>query len=108
MTHIYYKPDQTCIFLSCRFIIYKLPKYKIGELGSGVDYMYLDSSVESWQMSKYMVNMSEGAIGNTLNQLYAEKAYKVRLCPCSSHGFYTLITVWGNIRTLVDTLLISM
>lgn len=69
--------------LCCRFIIYKLPRYKIGEVGSGVDYMYLDSSVGSWQMSKFMVNTSQGAIGNTLNQLYMGEAYKVRLCPCS-------------------------
>ncbi|XP_023266801.1 deoxyribonuclease-2-beta [Seriola lalandi dorsalis] len=58
------------------FIIYKLPKYKIGEVGSGVDYMYLDPSVENWQMSKFTVNISQGAIGNTLNQLYMGKAYK--------------------------------
>ncbi|KAK5907196.1 hypothetical protein CesoFtcFv8_005073 [Champsocephalus esox] len=58
------------------FIIYKLPRYKIGEVGSGVDYMYLDSSVGSWQMSKYMVNTSQGAIGNTLKQLYTGQAYK--------------------------------
>ncbi|XP_058493696.1 deoxyribonuclease-2-beta isoform X2 [Solea solea] len=58
------------------FIIYKLPKYKIGEVGSGLDYMYLDSSVKSWQMSKFMINVSQGAIGNTLNQLYVGGAYK--------------------------------
>ncbi|KAL7396339.1 hypothetical protein ABVT39_004511 [Epinephelus coioides] len=56
------------------FVIYKLPK--IGEVGSGVDYMYLDSSVGSWQMSKFMVNTSEGAMGNTLKQLYMGQAYK--------------------------------
>ncbi|XP_050933204.1 deoxyribonuclease-2-beta [Lates calcarifer] len=74
-----------CTGISCRneagepvdwFIIYKLPRYKIGEVGSGVDYMYLDSSVENWQMSKFMVNTSQGAIANTLNQLYMGKAYK--------------------------------
>ncbi|KAI3368256.1 hypothetical protein L3Q82_007973 [Scortum barcoo] len=62
--------------LRSRFIIYKLPKYKIGEVGSGVEYMYLDSSVGSWQMSKFMVNTSQGAIGSTLNQLYMGKAFK--------------------------------
>ena len=67
-----------------RFIIYKLPRYKIGEVGSGVEYMYLDASVGSWQISKFMVNSSRGAIGNTLNQLYMGKAYMVRLHPCSS------------------------
>uniref|UniRef100_UPI0037E6FC95 deoxyribonuclease-2-beta-like n=1 Tax=Semicossyphus pulcher TaxID=241346 RepID=UPI0037E6FC95 len=58
------------------FIIYKLPRYKIGEVGSGVDYMYLDSSVGSWQMSKFMVNTSQGALPSTLNQLYMGEAYK--------------------------------
>ncbi|XP_051231941.1 deoxyribonuclease-2-beta isoform X2 [Dicentrarchus labrax] len=67
------------------FIIYKLPKYKIGEVGSGVDYMYLDSSAGSWQMSKFMVNTSQGAIGSTLNQLYTGKAYKSN---SSVYGLY--------------------
>ncbi|XP_042368042.1 deoxyribonuclease-2-beta [Plectropomus leopardus] len=58
------------------FIIYKLPNYKIGEVGSGVDYMYMDSSIGSWQMSKFMVNTSQGAMANTLNQLYMGKAYE--------------------------------
>lgn len=58
------------------FIIYKLPKYKIRETGSGLEYMYLDSSVGNWQMSKFMVNSSQGAIGSTLNQLYLGQAYK--------------------------------
>ncbi|XP_029939850.1 deoxyribonuclease-2-beta [Salarias fasciatus] len=58
------------------FIIYKLPKYRIGEIGSGVDYMYLDSSVGKWQMSEFMINSSQGAMGNTLDQLYNEKVYK--------------------------------
>lgn len=47
-------------------------------MGSGVDYMYLDSSVGVWQMSKFMVNTSHGAIASTLDQLYTGKAYKVR------------------------------
>ncbi|KAM8875154.1 deoxyribonuclease-2-beta-like isoform 2-T2 [Spinachia spinachia] len=77
---------RVCItFISCKneagepvdwFIIYKLPRYKIGKIGSGVNYMYLDSSVGSWQLSKFTVNSSEGAVGNTLNQLYMGKAYK--------------------------------
>ncbi|XP_019936381.1 deoxyribonuclease-2-beta isoform X2 [Paralichthys olivaceus] len=58
------------------FIIYKLPRCKIGEVGSGVDYMYLDSSVKSWQMSKFMINISQGAVANTLNQIYVGEAYK--------------------------------
>uniref|UniRef100_A0A3Q0S5Y7 deoxyribonuclease II n=1 Tax=Amphilophus citrinellus TaxID=61819 RepID=A0A3Q0S5Y7_AMPCI len=58
------------------FIIYKLPRYVNGDIGSGVEYMYLDSSKESWEMSKYMINSSQGAIANTLNQLYMGKEYK--------------------------------
>lgn len=62
-----------------RFIVYKLPKYRIDDIGSGVEYMYLDSSKEGWEMSKYTINSSQGAITNTLNQLYMGKEYKVRL-----------------------------
>ncbi|XP_008327064.1 deoxyribonuclease-2-beta [Cynoglossus semilaevis] len=58
------------------FIIYKLPKYRINYVGSGVDYMYLDSSVNDWKMSTFMVNLSQGAVGNTLSQLYARKTYE--------------------------------
>ncbi|XP_019735788.1 deoxyribonuclease-2-beta [Hippocampus comes] len=58
------------------FIIYKLPTYKIGEVGSGVDYMYLDPSLETWQLSKFMINTSQGAIGNTLSQLYSKAINK--------------------------------
>ncbi|XP_020780364.2 deoxyribonuclease-2-beta [Boleophthalmus pectinirostris] len=58
------------------FAIYKLPRRKIGELGSGVDYMYLDSTTENWQMSPFMVNTTQGALGRTLSQLYSGQAYK--------------------------------
>uniref|UniRef100_A0A3B3VCZ7 deoxyribonuclease II n=1 Tax=Poecilia latipinna TaxID=48699 RepID=A0A3B3VCZ7_9TELE len=60
------------------FIIYKLPKFRIGEVGSGVEYMYLDSAAGSWRRSKFMVNTTEGAMANTLNQLYKGKVYMVR------------------------------
>lgn len=76
----------SCSPCRCRFIIYKLPRYKVGEVGSGVDYMYLDSSVGRWQMSQFMVNTSQGAIANTLNQLYKGQVYKVSLCTVSVHG----------------------
>lgn len=58
------------------FVIYKLPKYRIGGIESGVEYMYLDSSAGMWQMSKFMINSSQGAMGNTLSQLYNEEVYK--------------------------------
>uniref|UniRef100_A0A3Q2STM9 deoxyribonuclease II n=1 Tax=Fundulus heteroclitus TaxID=8078 RepID=A0A3Q2STM9_FUNHE len=61
------------------FIIYKLPKYRIGEVGSGLEYMYLDSAVGSWQRSQFLVNTTQGAMANTLDQLYKGKAYMVRL-----------------------------
>ncbi|CAL1593566.1 unnamed protein product [Knipowitschia caucasica] len=57
------------------FLIYKLPKKKIGAVGTGLDYMYLDSKMESWMMSAFLVNMTQGAIGQTLSQLYSG-AYK--------------------------------
>lgn len=50
--------------------MYKLPIYKEGKVGSGVDYMYLDPSMLSWHMSSHAVNTSEGAVGRTLSQLY--------------------------------------
>uniref|UniRef100_W5LDJ0 deoxyribonuclease II n=1 Tax=Astyanax mexicanus TaxID=7994 RepID=W5LDJ0_ASTMX len=56
------------------FIMYKLPKYKKGEVGSGVEYMYLDASMLTWRMSPYAVNTSDGAVGRTLGRLY--KTYK--------------------------------
>ncbi|XP_067086107.1 deoxyribonuclease-2-beta [Osmerus mordax] len=53
-----------------------MPRYKIGDVGSGVDYMYLDSSMGSWQLSKFTVNTSQGALGSTLNQIYLGQGYK--------------------------------
>ncbi|CAG03464.1 unnamed protein product [Tetraodon nigroviridis] len=67
------------------FIIYKLPKYKIGEVGSGLDYMYLDSNGSGWQMSKYLVNTSQGALFQTLNQLYVGRAFQSN---SSVYAFY--------------------
>ncbi|XP_030640203.1 deoxyribonuclease-2-beta [Chanos chanos] len=52
------------------FIIYKLPTYREGSIGSGLDYMYLDPSVKTWQLSKFLINETHGALGNTLNQIY--------------------------------------
>ncbi|XP_041647898.1 deoxyribonuclease-2-beta isoform X2 [Cheilinus undulatus] len=46
--------------------------------------MYLDSSAGSWQMSKFMVNTSQGALASTLNQLYMGKVYE------SNSSVYTL------------------
>lgn len=66
------------------FVMYKLPRKKIGEVGTGVDYMYLDSDMESWHMSKFMVNTTQGALGKTLSQLYSGQAYE------SNSSVYTI------------------
>ncbi len=66
----------TLIYSFKRFIIYKLPIYKMEDKGSGVDYMYLDPSVMEFQMSKHTVNSSKGALSKTLTQLYSR--YTVR------------------------------
>ncbi|XP_035269417.1 deoxyribonuclease-2-beta [Anguilla anguilla] len=58
------------------FIMYKLPKYKIDDVGSGLEYMYLDSSEEGWQLSQFLVNSSQGALGNTLKPLYTRRGLK--------------------------------
>ncbi|KAJ8408497.1 hypothetical protein AAFF_G00259110 [Aldrovandia affinis] len=58
------------------FIMYNLPKYKIDDVGSGLDYMYLDSSLKNWQMSKFLVNTSDGALGSTLKSLYTGKGFE--------------------------------
>lgn len=38
--------------------------------GSGLEYMYMDSSTKAWALSKYLVNMTQNALGQTLMQLY--------------------------------------
>ncbi|XP_025913427.1 deoxyribonuclease-2-beta isoform X2 [Apteryx rowi] len=53
------------------FLLYKLPKHTEGEsAGLGLEYMYMDSLTHAWQLSKYLVNMTQGALGQTLKQLY--------------------------------------
>ncbi|XP_019357065.1 PREDICTED: deoxyribonuclease-2-beta [Gavialis gangeticus] len=53
------------------FLLYKLPKYMREESpGSGLEYMYMDSSTKAWALSKYLVNMTQNALGQTLMQLY--------------------------------------
>ncbi|XP_041912869.1 deoxyribonuclease-2-beta-like isoform X2 [Alosa sapidissima] len=58
------------------FIIYKLPKYVMGNAGTGLDYMYLDGSMKNWELSTFKVNSTNGAAGHTLGQLYQGKGYK--------------------------------
>lgn len=51
--------------------MYKLPMFTGSETGTGLQYMFLDSLTQAWKLSKYLVNMTEGALGQTLQQLYA-------------------------------------
>uniref|UniRef100_A0A8B9EQ47 deoxyribonuclease II n=1 Tax=Anser cygnoides TaxID=8845 RepID=A0A8B9EQ47_ANSCY len=53
------------------FALYKLPKYTRGEdAGLGLQYLYMDALVQDWQLGKYLINMTQGALGQTLRQLY--------------------------------------
>ncbi|XP_068098557.1 deoxyribonuclease-2-beta isoform X2 [Hyperolius riggenbachi] len=53
------------------FVVYKLPKYRINESdGTGLEYLYLDSKSEKWQVSKFLANMTQSALGQALQQLY--------------------------------------
>lgn len=36
----------------------------------GLEYLYMDTLAPQWQLSKYLVNMTQGALGQTLKQLY--------------------------------------
>uniref|UniRef100_A0A8V0ZXV8 deoxyribonuclease II n=1 Tax=Gallus gallus TaxID=9031 RepID=A0A8V0ZXV8_CHICK len=57
------------------FVLYKLPKHtKGGGTGLGLEYLYMDSLAQQWQLGRYLVNMTQGALGQTLGQLY--KAYE--------------------------------
>ncbi|XP_038649591.1 deoxyribonuclease-2-beta [Scyliorhinus canicula] len=60
------------------FVIYKLPKHKVHQsIGMGLKYFYLDPSTVTWQQSKHRVNMTESALGRTLQQLYSTYQLKV-------------------------------
>ncbi|XP_025893838.1 deoxyribonuclease-2-beta [Nothoprocta perdicaria] len=53
------------------FVLYKLPKFTEEEsAGLGLEYMYLDSLTHAWRLSKYLINMTQGGLGQTLKQLY--------------------------------------
>ncbi|XP_073449745.1 deoxyribonuclease-2-beta [Aquarana catesbeiana] len=53
------------------FVVYKLPKYRINETkGTGLEYLYLDSRSQGWQVSKFLINMTQSALGQVLQQLY--------------------------------------
>lgn len=62
---------KTTALYCCRFALYKLPKHAKGEIPMlGLEYMYMDALAPQWQLSKYLINMTQGALGQTLKQLY--------------------------------------
>uniref|UniRef100_A0A3Q3WH33 deoxyribonuclease II n=1 Tax=Mola mola TaxID=94237 RepID=A0A3Q3WH33_MOLML len=79
------------------FIIYKLPRYKIGEVASGVDYMYLDSSVGSWQTSNFQSRISRE---HTETALYG-KGLQDQYFPQSKISLYALYNDYSLCLTLV-------
>ncbi|XP_008934253.1 PREDICTED: deoxyribonuclease-2-beta [Merops nubicus] len=53
------------------FALYKLPKHAKAEVPLlGLEYMYMDALAPQWQLGKYLVNVTQGALGQTLQQLY--------------------------------------
>ncbi|TRZ22504.1 hypothetical protein HGM15179_004585 [Zosterops borbonicus] len=53
------------------FALYKLPKHAKGEIHMlGLEYLYMDALAPQWQLGKYLINMTQGALGQTLQQLY--------------------------------------
>lgn len=36
----------------------------------GLEYLYMDALAPQWQLGKYLINMTQGALGQTLQQLY--------------------------------------
>ncbi|NXN97011.1 DNS2B protein, partial [Rhinopomastus cyanomelas] len=53
------------------FALYKLPKHTKGEIPTlGLEYMYMDALAPQWVLGKHLVNTTQGALGQTLKQLY--------------------------------------
>ncbi|KAM7047090.1 deoxyribonuclease-2-beta isoform 3-T4 [Acridotheres tristis] len=53
------------------FTLYKLPKHAKGQIPMlGLEYLYMDALAPQWQLGKYLINMTQGAVGQTLQQLY--------------------------------------
>nr|XP_060629815.1 deoxyribonuclease-2-beta isoform X2 [Anolis sagrei ordinatus] len=53
------------------YILYKFPKHiHYNASGTGLEYMFMDSLTPVWKQSEYFINMTESALGQTLQQLY--------------------------------------
>ncbi|XP_027628070.1 deoxyribonuclease-2-beta isoform X3 [Tupaia chinensis] len=59
------------------FTFYKLPKRQ-GQGGgeTGLEYLYLDSTIRTWRRSKQLMNTTRSVLGRTLQQLYEAQASK--------------------------------
>ncbi|KAJ7332553.1 hypothetical protein JRQ81_014733 [Phrynocephalus forsythii] len=47
-----------------------------GVPGSGLEYMFMDALTPIWKRSEYFINMTESALGQTLQQLYQTYKFK--------------------------------
>uniref|UniRef100_A0A8C3E0L5 deoxyribonuclease II n=1 Tax=Corvus moneduloides TaxID=1196302 RepID=A0A8C3E0L5_CORMO len=53
------------------FALYKLPKHTKGQIPMlGLEYLYMGALAPQWQLGKYLINMTQSALGQTLQQLY--------------------------------------
>ncbi|NXI88114.1 DNS2B protein, partial [Rhipidura dahli] len=63
------------------FALYKLPKHAKGQIPMlGLEYLYMDALAPQWQLGKYLINMTQGALGQTLQQLYDTYESKANMC----------------------------
>ncbi|OXB55471.1 hypothetical protein ASZ78_012903 [Callipepla squamata] len=99
-----FSPVLWAVEISCRneggeavdwFALYKLPKHTKGDgTGLGLEYLYMDSLAQQWQPGRYLVNMTQGALGQTLGQLYEAYESKARfLLLDKSQGFWVIHSV---------------
>ncbi|NXH43537.1 DNS2B protein, partial [Dicaeum eximium] len=63
------------------FALYKLPKHAKGQIPMlGLEYLYMDALAPQWQLGKYLINMTQSALGQTLQQLYETYESKAKMC----------------------------
>ncbi|KAF4793102.1 deoxyribonuclease 2 beta [Turdus rufiventris] len=63
------------------FVLYKLPKHAKGQIPMlGLEYLYMDALAPQWRLGKYLINMTQGALGQTLQQLYETYESKAKMC----------------------------
>ncbi|NWW11526.1 DNS2B protein, partial [Oreocharis arfaki] len=71
------------------FALYKLPKHAKGQIPMlGLEYLYMDALAPQWQLGKYLINMTQGALGQTLQQLY--ETYESKASDISNTTAYVI------------------